>query len=102
MDVPALSPDRLEILQLRARVVALERAVLTALELGLRVRPEELEAGLEKARHLLEGNYQHLDFAGDISRPAERTFLAQEVERLMRALQSEMGFRQGMRGDEEG
>ena len=102
MESPALSPDRLEILHLRARVVALERATLAALELVLRIRPEELNRGLEKMRHLLEGNYKHLDFAADISNPVERTFLAQEVERLMRALQSEMGFPQGIQSDEEG
>ena len=102
MNEPGLSQDRLEILHLRARVVTLERAVLAALEMVLRIRPEELQAGLEKARHLLEGNYQHGDFAADITDSDERIFLAREVERLMRALQSEMGFRQGVRGDEEG
>jgi hypothetical protein len=99
---PPLSPDRLDILRLRARVVTLERAVLAALELALRIRPEELESGLETARHLLEGNYQHLDFATDVVLPAERAFLSQEVERLMRALQAEMGFSQGIHADEEG
>jgi hypothetical protein len=99
---PALSPDRLELLRLRARIVTLERAVLAALELALRVRPEELQVTLEKARHLLEGNYQHVDFAMDVVLPVERAFLSQEVERLMRALQAEMGFSQGIPADEDG
>jgi hypothetical protein len=102
MRSPALSKERLEILHLRARVVALERATLAALELTLRLRPEELNAGLENARHRLEGDYQHLDFAPQVTDPVERKFLAQEVERLMRALQSEMGFKEGIRSDEEG
>ena len=102
MNRSALPPDRVEILQLRARIVALEQATLAALELVLRIRPEELNTGLEKMRHLLEGNYQDLEFAADIANPVERTFLAQEVERLMRALQSEMGFPQGIQSPEEG
>jgi hypothetical protein len=83
-------------------VVALERATLASLELVLRIRPEELKAGLENARRRLDDDYQHLDFAADIAGPAERAFLAQEVERLMRALQSEMGFPEGIQGPEEG
>jgi hypothetical protein len=102
MDAHSLSPDRLEILHMRARIVALERATLAALELVLRIRPEELKAGLEKMRHLLEDNYQDLEFAAEITNPSERTFLAQEVERLMRALQSEMGFPHGIPAPEEG
>jgi hypothetical protein len=102
MDAPPFSRDRLEILQLRARVVALERATLASLELVLRIRPEELRAGLEKARHRLEDDYQHPDFAADINDAAERAYLAQEVERIMRALQSEMGFPEGIQGPEEG
>jgi hypothetical protein len=50
-----------------------------------------------KKRVTLEGDYQHLDFAAQVTDPVERTFLGQEVERLMRALQSEMGFKQGYR-----
>ena len=39
-----INPERIEILRLRTRIVALERAVLATLELALRIRPEELEA----------------------------------------------------------
>jgi hypothetical protein len=44
-----------------------------------------------------------MDFAPEPTEPAaEKAFLAQEVERLMRALQSEMGFKQGIQGPEKG
>ena len=102
MDAAAVSKDRFEILRLRARVVTLERAVLAALELALRLRPEELNTGLELARYLLADNYLDQGFAAEITDPVERTFLAQEVERLMRALQSELGFKQGIQAPEEG
>jgi hypothetical protein len=102
MDTPALSPDRIEIIHLRARIVALERATLAALELALRIRPEDLNVELEKARRLLEGNYKDPEFAAEITHPIERMLLAQEVERLMRALQAEMGFPQGIQSIEEG
>lgn len=102
MDRPAIDPSRSELLQLRARVVALERAVIAALELVLRIRPEELSMNLEKARRLLELGYKDVEFAPDISDAKERRFLASEVERLMRALQAEMGFSQGIHSDENG
>jgi hypothetical protein len=51
---PTLSQARLEILQLRARILA--GATLAALELPLRLRPEELNAGFQKALHRLEGS----------------------------------------------
>jgi hypothetical protein len=102
MDVSTLSAARLEILRLRARVVALEKATLAALELVLRIRPEELDLLLEKSRKQLEVSYLDADFAADITQPHERAFLSSEVERQMRSLQSEMGFPQGIPSAEEG
>jgi HAMP domain-containing protein len=102
MDGATMDPARLEILQLRARIVALERATLAALELALRIRPEELSINLEKARRRLQDSYLDNEFAAEITHSQERTFLSQEVERLMRAIQSEMGFPQGIQAPEEG
>jgi hypothetical protein len=95
-------PDRAEILRLRARIVAVERAALAALELVLRIRPEQLEAFLESRRLELSRGYLDATFAADLEDPAERAFVAKEVERLMRSLQSEMDFTGGVSSPESG
>jgi hypothetical protein len=97
-----ITPDRAEILRLRARIVALERAVLGVLELALRIRPDELEAFLESRRKELSQAYLDDSFAADLSDPRERTFVAKEVEHLMRALQSELAFKGGISAPESG
>lgn len=102
MSIVGLGAERREILQLRARVVVLERATLAALELALRVRPEELDQQLEFARQRLVSDYEAESFATDVTDKAERRYLAQEVERLMRGLQSEMGFKGGVPTEENG
>jgi hypothetical protein len=89
---PDLNPDRRELLRLRARVVVAERAALTALELMLRIRPEQLEVILEVTRSRLAEAYLDDTFAPDLTDSTERSFVAQEVEVLMRGLQAEMGF----------
>lgn len=97
-----IKPERAEILRLRARVVALERAVLAVLELALRIRPDELEAFLESRRVDLSAAYLDETFAPDLEDLTERAFTAKEVDRLMRALQSEMNFKGGISGPESG
>jgi hypothetical protein len=94
--------ENLELIRLRARVVALERCMLAALELVLRIRPEELESNLELARLRLAEAYLDPEFADDVAEPEERQRLAAEVERLMRAMQSEMGFKGGIQIPERG
>jgi len=91
-----LNPERAEILRLRARLVAVERASLAALEIALRMRPEALEVFLESARKGLSEAYLDETFAPDLNGPTERAFVAKEVERLMRALQAEMDFKGGI------
>lgn len=98
----AIPTQRLEILALRARVVVLERMAFAALELALRVRPEELTLGIEVARSRLADEYEGIAFAPEVRDPAERRYLAQEVERLMRGLQSDLGFQGGIRTPENG
>lgn len=98
----SISPERTEILRLRARIVALERSVLAALELILEIRPKQLEAYLESRRIGLSQAYSDETFAPDLTDRAERAFMAEEVERLMRALQAEMDFRGGIRAPESG
>lgn len=102
MSIVPFGTERREILQLRARIVVLERATLAALELALRVRPEELDQQIEFARQRLVSDYTEENFAHDVTDSAERLFLAQEVERLMRGLQSEMGFKGGIPTSENG
>jgi hypothetical protein len=97
-----VTPERAEILRLRARIVAVERAALAALELALRIRPEELEAFLESRRIELSRAYLDQTFASDLEKPSERIFVAEEVERLMRALQSKMDFAGGVSAPESG
>uniref|UniRef100_UPI003100E7EB hypothetical protein n=1 Tax=Neorhizobium sp. EC2-8 TaxID=3129230 RepID=UPI003100E7EB len=97
-----VTPERKEILRLRARVVSVERAALAALELVLRIAPKELEVFLESRRLDLSRAYLDETFASDLHDPAERTFLAQEVERLMRNLQADMDFKGGISSPEEG
>jgi hypothetical protein len=97
-----INPDRAEVLRLRARLVAVERAALAALEIALRVRPEALEIFLESTRKGLSQAYLDDTFAPDLADPRERAFVAQEVERLMRALQSEMDFKGGISAPEGG
>jgi hypothetical protein len=97
-----ITPERAEILRLRARIVAVERAALAALELVLRIRPEELEAFLESRRLELSRSYLDKTFASDLAEPAERAFVAKEVEGLMRALQSELDFAGGISAPENG
>jgi hypothetical protein len=98
----AISVSRTEILRLRARIVAVERTALAALEAMLRIRPEALELLLESTRKGLAEAYQDSTFAPDLIDPNERIFVAEEVERLLRALQAEMDFKGGVRGPETG
>jgi hypothetical protein len=102
MEQAAPDPARAEILSLRARIVALERATLASLELALLIRPDELKTNLEKARRSLETSYEDEDFASDVTDATERFFLAREVDRLIRAIQSEMGFAEGKAAPESG
>jgi hypothetical protein len=102
MDEKNLTPQREELLRLRARIVVLERASLAALELALRMRPEELETALTIARSRLHEAYEDTTFSPDIADPTERLFLAAEVEKLMLALQSELGFAGGIQQPESG
>ncbi|MDB5596393.1 MAG: hypothetical protein JWM36_3354 [Hyphomicrobiales bacterium] len=97
-----ISTSRREILRLRARVVAVERACLAALNLVLRLRPEELNQNIETSRRLLEEGYQDVEFSPDLADGAERKFLAAEVEKSMRSLQAELGFKGGVSQPEEG
>ena len=97
-----LGAERLEYLRLRARVVALERMARAALELALRIRPEELQTGIELARSRLSDDYEDSAFAPELTRPAERAFEAQEVERLMRGIQADLGFEGGISISEDG
>lgn len=97
-----ISPERAEILRLRARIVAMERAVLATLELVLLIKPNELEAFLESRRKELSQAYLDDAFASDLADRAERAFVAEEVESLMRALQSELDFKGGIRAPESG
>jgi hypothetical protein len=97
-----INPDRAEVLRLRARLVAVERAALAALEIALRVRPEALEIFLESTRKGLSQAYLDDTFAPDLADHRERVFVAQEVERLMRALQHEMDFKGGISAPEAG
>jgi hypothetical protein len=97
-----LPAERLELLSLRARIVVLERTSSAALELALRIRPEELNQNIEVARRLLEEAYEDVAFSPDVTSPAERDFLAAEVEKLMRAVQSQLGFKGGIAQPEAG
>jgi len=97
-----LSPERRELLKLRARIVVLEKASLAALELALRIRPEALNQTLHIARQRLDEAYHDVDFAHDVHDPAERAFLSAEVDTLMSSLQAEMGFKGGKLGPENG
>lgn len=98
----SIRADREELLRLRARVVALERMAMAALELALRIRPEELQKSLELARRRLVGNYSDPEFAIDLTEPDERAYVAGEVERLMRGLQADLGFEGGIPTCENG
>jgi hypothetical protein len=102
MNDDELSPERVELLTLRARIVVAERAALAALEAMLRIRPEQLTVVLESNRKGLAEGYLDETFAPGLQSPAERTFVAKEVERLMRALQDEMGFPGGVQAPESG
>jgi hypothetical protein len=66
------------------------------------MRPEELEVHLESTRKGLSEAYLDETFASDLTDAAERAFVAREVERLMRALQSEMGLKGGIQAPESG
>ena len=57
-----LPDDRLELLRLRARIVSVEHSALAALELALRIRPEELGNALEAARKYLADAYEDKTF----------------------------------------
>ena len=98
----SLSEERAEILGLRARIVVLERMAMAALELALRIRPEELTANIEIARSRLSSEYEDAEFAADIGIAAERRFMAVEVERLMRGLQADLGLKGGIATRENG
>lgn len=97
-----IGPDRAELLRLRARIVALERTALAAVELARLLRPEVLERFLESRRKELQLGYLDEEFAPDLRTKAERAFVAKEVEHLMRALQSELDFKGGISAPENG
>jgi hypothetical protein len=76
MNDDELSPERAELLTLRARVVVAERAALAALEAMLLIRPEQLTLILESTRKGLavardsrsadaRANVEHLHFGPD-------------------------------------
>lgn len=96
-----ITPEREEILRLRARLVAVERQA-AALELVLRIAPRELEAFIESGRLDLSRDYLDETFAADLRDPDERAFVAAEVEKLMRGLQAEMHFTGGISVPESG
>jgi hypothetical protein len=102
MSAAGMNPDRAELLTLRARIVVTERAALAALEAMLLIRPEQLTAILQSTRRRLAESYLDETFAPDLTDPAERIFVATEVERLMRALEWEMGFEGGVNSPENG
>jgi hypothetical protein len=97
-----IPPERAEILHLRARIVALEQTALAAIELTLLIHPAILEKFLESQRKELEIGYLDAEFAPDLMDSSERIFVAKEVERLMRALQSELDFQGGISAPENG
>ena len=97
-----LPENRAEIIRLRARIVVLEKMSMASLGLVLRIRPEELKRSLELARPRLSVEYTSVGFAEDVTDPEERQLLAIEVERLMRGLQSELGFAGGTSTFEHG
>jgi hypothetical protein len=97
-----ISRERAELLTLRARIVVAQRAALAALEAMLLIRPEQLTVILEATRKGLSEGYLDETFAPDLRRPTERAFVAREVQRLMRALQNEMGFNDGVQAPETG
>jgi hypothetical protein len=97
-----ISPERTELLVLRARMVVAEQAALAALEAMLLIRPEQLTTILESTRKRLGEGYLDTSFATDLPDPDERAFVANEVERLMRALQAEMGFPGGISSSGDG
>jgi hypothetical protein len=97
-----ITPEREEILRLRARLVAVERQAAAALELVLRIAPRELEAFIESRRLDLSRDYLDETFAADLRDPDERAFVAAEVEKLMRGLQAEMHFTGGISVPESG
>lgn len=73
-----------------------------ALELALRIRPEELSQTLEFARARLSSDYLDAGFASDLPNAEERVFLAAQVERLMRNVQYDLGFKGGVNADHDG
>jgi len=79
MNDDELSPERAELLNLRARVVVAERAALAALEAMLLIRPEQLTVILESTRKGLAEGYLDETFAPDLHHPVERAFVAKEV-----------------------
>ncbi|MFP3547411.1 hypothetical protein SB748_28815 [Rhizobium sp. SIMBA_035] len=97
-----ITPEREEILRMRARLVAVERASAAALELVLRIAPRELEAFIESRRLNLSRDYLNEKFASDLHDPEERAFVAAEVDKLMRGLQAEMDFKGGVSTPESG
>lgn len=97
-----VSKERADYLRLRARIVALERTMLAALDITLRMRPEALEQIMESQRKLLGASYLDDAFAPDLTDQNERVIVAEEVERLMRAMQGEMNFIGGIHADETG
>ena len=101
-DGHGLDAARREILSLRARVVVLERMAIAALELALRIRPEELGSNLELARSHLAMAYEDVKFAPEIENDEQRHFLAAEVERYMRGIQADLGFPGGVVTPERG
>ena len=94
--------DRLELLRLRARVAVLERASMAALELALRIRPEELAKTIEIARKEMAQGYLDDDFAADLHGPKEREFVASEVSRIMRSIQAQLGLEGGVSAPDVG
>jgi hypothetical protein len=97
-----ISPERAELLSLRARIVALERTVLMSIEITRQLHPEALERHMENSRKDLADAYLDETFAPDLTNHEERLFVAGKVDALMRALQSELDFRGGISTPESG
>ncbi|WP_127753263.1 hypothetical protein [Devosia sp. 1566] len=97
-----ISAERMELLRLRARIAVLERASMAALELALRLRPEELAQVVEVGRKEMALGYQEELFTAGLHSDAERQFVASEAERLIRSLQAQLGFPGGVSSPEVG
>ncbi|GJE77747.1 hypothetical protein [Methylorubrum suomiense] len=81
-----ITPERVELLTLRARIAVTERVAWLGAEIAAMMRPEQTLTFIEEQRELLARIYSSAGEGTETLTDAERRLVADEVEKRFREL----------------